>query len=56
VAAERRGAHAADAAALQPLLLAALQPGDVVMVKASNGSRLAPLVAAVRAALQAQAQ
>jgi UDP-N-acetylmuramoyl-tripeptide--D-alanyl-D-alanine ligase len=53
VAAERRGGYAADAAALQPLVIEALQPGDVAMVKASNGSRLAPLVKAVRERLAA---
>lgn len=42
--AERRGGWAADAAALAPVVTAAVRPGDVVMVKGSNGSR-ASLVA-----------
>ena len=46
--AERRGAWAATSAELQPALLAALAAGDVVMIKGSNGSRMAPLVAAVK--------
>jgi UDP-N-acetylmuramoyl-tripeptide--D-alanyl-D-alanine ligase len=45
----RRGAHAPTAAALQPIVLEALRPGDVVMIKGSNGSRMGPLVAAIRA-------
>lgn len=46
----RRGAHAADSAALAPLLVAALQPGDAVLVKGSLGSRMALVVAALKAA------
>jgi UDP-N-acetylmuramoyl-tripeptide--D-alanyl-D-alanine ligase len=42
--AERRGGWAADAAALAPVVTAAVRPGDVVMVKGSNGSK-ASLVA-----------
>ena len=45
---ERRGAHAANAAALEPIVLDALRAGDVVMIKGSNGSRMGPLVAAMR--------
>lgn len=45
--ARRRGAHAANSAALQPHLLAALRPGDAVMVKGSLGSRMGPLVEAL---------
>lgn len=44
----KRGAWAATSAELQPALLAALTSGDVVMIKGSNGSRMAPLVAAVK--------
>ncbi len=47
---ERRGAWAPDAAALAPLVTAAVQPGDVVVVKGSNGSK-ASLVARALAAL-----
>ena len=48
IPAERRGAHAANAAALEPIVLDALRAGDVVMIKGSNGSRMGPLVAAMR--------
>ncbi|MBM3558677.1 MAG: UDP-N-acetylmuramoyl-tripeptide--D-alanyl-D-alanine ligase [Alphaproteobacteria bacterium] len=42
-----RGAHAGDAAALLPLVRAAVRAGDVVLVKGSNGSRMGPLAAAL---------
>ncbi len=45
----RQGAHAADAAALEPAVLAALRPGDVVMVKGSKGSLVSRIVAAIAA-------
>lgn len=47
VPAARRGAWAPSSADLQPQLLATLQPGDVVMVKGSNGSKMGLLVAAM---------
>ena len=47
---DRRGAHRPDSAALAPLLAAALRPGDAVLVKGSLGSRMALVVAAVKAA------
>ncbi len=50
IPAGRRGAHAANAAALEPIVLDALGAGDVVMIKGSNGSRMGPLVAAMRKA------
>lgn len=50
VAAGRRGAWAATSQALEPALLAALRPGDVIMIKGSNGSRMARLVTAIKAA------
>ncbi|MDR3496785.1 MAG: UDP-N-acetylmuramoylalanyl-D-glutamyl-2,6-diaminopimelate--D-alanyl-D-alanine ligase [Ancalomicrobiaceae bacterium] len=45
---EVRGAHAETAKELKPVLLLALAPGDVVMVKGSNGSRMGQLVDALR--------
>jgi UDP-N-acetylmuramoyl-tripeptide--D-alanyl-D-alanine ligase len=42
-----RGAHAADARALAPLVRDALRPGDVVLVKGSHGSRMRDIVAAL---------
>jgi UDP-N-acetylmuramoyl-tripeptide--D-alanyl-D-alanine ligase len=47
---ERRGAYAATSEALRDALLAGLRPGDVVMIKGSLGSRMGPLVEAIRAA------
>ncbi len=44
-----RGAHADSSAALAPLVLAAVRPGDVVCVKGSLGSRMAPIVEALTA-------
>jgi UDP-N-acetylmuramoyl-tripeptide--D-alanyl-D-alanine ligase len=46
----RRGAYADEAAALAPRVVTAAEPGDVVMVKGSNGSK-AGLIAAALAAL-----
>jgi UDP-N-acetylmuramoyl-tripeptide--D-alanyl-D-alanine ligase len=39
----KRGAYAENSAALQEELLAAIQPGDAVMIKGSLGSRMGPL-------------
>lgn len=44
----RCGAHAADSAALSPLVCAAVKPGDVVLVKGSAGSRMGVVVKALR--------
>ena len=49
VPASRRAHWAEKADALQAPLFAALRGGDVVMIKASNGSRMGPLVAALKA-------
>lgn len=44
----RRGGSAGSAADVTPVLLAALRPGDVVLVKGSAGSRMGTVVAALR--------
>ncbi len=44
-----RGAHAPDSAALQPLVVGAVRAGDVVMIKGSLGSKMAPIVQALLA-------
>lgn len=44
----RRGAWAPSSTELLPLAVAAISPGDVVMVKGSLGSRMAPIVDAVK--------
>jgi UDP-N-acetylmuramoyl-tripeptide--D-alanyl-D-alanine ligase len=43
----RRGAHAADSQALVPAVLAAARPGDVILVKGSLGTRMAPIIEAL---------
>jgi UDP-N-acetylmuramoyl-tripeptide--D-alanyl-D-alanine ligase len=45
----QRGAYAASAAELAPLVVAAVMAGDVVMVKGSNGSKMAEVVRALSA-------
>lgn len=50
VPAKLRGAHAADAEALAPIVAAAVMAGDAVLVKGSLGSRMQRIVAALRAA------
>lgn len=47
--AARRGAHAPDSGALAAIVADALQPGDVVMVKGSLGSRMAKVIDAIKA-------
>ena len=44
---ERRGGYAETSAALEPQVLAAIQPGDAMMVKGSLGSRMGPIVKAL---------
>lgn len=46
---QRRGAHAATSAELKDILIKALRPDDVVMVKGSLGSRMGVLTDAIRA-------
>jgi UDP-N-acetylmuramoyl-tripeptide--D-alanyl-D-alanine ligase len=43
----RRGGYAKTAAELEPQVAAAIRAGDAIMVKASNGSRMGPLVKAL---------
>ncbi|WP_312163015.1 UDP-N-acetylmuramoyl-tripeptide--D-alanyl-D-alanine ligase [Phenylobacterium sp.] len=45
----RRGGYAESAAELAPLIGAAVEPGDLVMVKGSNGSRAGAVAAALGA-------
>ena len=51
--ASRRGTAAPDSTALVDHVVGALQPGDAVMVKGSLGSRMAPIVAAIKATYSA---
>ncbi|MCA0434272.1 MAG: UDP-N-acetylmuramoylalanyl-D-glutamyl-2,6-diaminopimelate--D-alanyl-D-alanine ligase [Proteobacteria bacterium] len=46
--ASRRGLHTDSSDGLREPVLAALQPGDVVMIKGSLGSRMGPLVEAIK--------
>ncbi|MEX2167348.1 MAG: UDP-N-acetylmuramoylalanyl-D-glutamyl-2,6-diaminopimelate--D-alanyl-D-alanine ligase [Methyloceanibacter sp.] len=46
--ASRRGAYAKTAEELAPMLMEAVGPGDVIMVKGSLGSRMAPLIEALK--------
>ncbi len=46
----KQGAYAATSDGIRDALLSGLRPGDVVMVKGSLGSRMGPLVEAIRAA------
>jgi UDP-N-acetylmuramoyl-tripeptide--D-alanyl-D-alanine ligase len=50
VSGNRRGAYAETSEGLRDVLLKGLRPGDVVMIKGSLGSRMGPLVEAIRAA------
>lgn len=50
VADSRRGGYAETSEGLRDVLLKGLRPGDVVMIKGSLGSRMGPLVEAIRAA------
>jgi UDP-N-acetylmuramoyl-tripeptide--D-alanyl-D-alanine ligase len=45
---ERRGGYAETSGALESDVATAIQPGDAVMVKGSNGSRMGPLVKALQ--------
>jgi UDP-N-acetylmuramoyl-tripeptide--D-alanyl-D-alanine ligase len=39
-----RGGYAETAEELEPLVVAAIQAGDAIMIKGSNGSRMGPIV------------
>jgi UDP-N-acetylmuramoyl-tripeptide--D-alanyl-D-alanine ligase len=45
----QKGAWAERSEGIREALVAAIKPGDAVMVKGSNGSRMAPLVEALKA-------
>ena len=45
--ASRRGGYADNSSALEPQVVSAIRAGDVVMVKGSLGSRMAPIVKAL---------
>lgn len=51
---ERQGGWALSASDLEEPLFACLAPGDVVMVKGSNGSRMGPIVEALKTRLGAE--
>ncbi len=51
---ERQGAHAQTSETLAPALLKGVLPGDIVMVKGSLGSRMAPLVGALKRRFEAE--
>jgi UDP-N-acetylmuramoyl-tripeptide--D-alanyl-D-alanine ligase len=48
LAPSQRGAWAERSEGIREALVAAIKPGDVVMVKGSHGSRMAPLVEAIK--------
>jgi len=52
--ASRRGAYAKTSEELQPKLIEAVGPGDIIMIKGSLGSRMAPLVEALRRRFEAE--
>ncbi|MGH6792981.1 MAG: glutamate ligase domain-containing protein, partial [Methyloceanibacter sp.] len=52
--ASRRGAYAKSAEELQAGLVEAVGPGDIIMVKGSLGSRMAPLVEALKRRFEAE--
>jgi UDP-N-acetylmuramoyl-tripeptide--D-alanyl-D-alanine ligase len=44
----RRGVHARDAAALESEILGAVRPGDAIMIKGSNSTRISRVVGALK--------
>jgi UDP-N-acetylmuramoyl-tripeptide--D-alanyl-D-alanine ligase len=53
---QRRGAYAERTEELEPILAEAVGPGDVIMIKASLGTRLGPLVEAMKRRFAAEAE
>jgi UDP-N-acetylmuramoyl-tripeptide--D-alanyl-D-alanine ligase len=53
---DRRGGYAASAAELKEAVLKAVRPGDVVMVKGSNGIRMGSIVTALKERFADQAR
>jgi len=51
---ERQGAYAPTSEALAPALLKRVLPGDIIMIKGSLGSRMAPLVDALKCRFEAE--
>jgi UDP-N-acetylmuramoyl-tripeptide--D-alanyl-D-alanine ligase len=45
---ERRGGYAETSAGLESQVLGAIHPGDALMIKGSNGSRMGPIVKALQ--------
>jgi UDP-N-acetylmuramoyl-tripeptide--D-alanyl-D-alanine ligase len=52
----RRGGYAENSAALEPQVLAAIRPGDAVMIKGSLGSRMNPIVKALERTYRREAR
>lgn len=52
----RRGAYSESATALESILIDTIGPGDVIMVKASLGTRLGPVVEALKRRFAAEAK
>ncbi|HUW74419.1 MAG TPA: UDP-N-acetylmuramoylalanyl-D-glutamyl-2,6-diaminopimelate--D-alanyl-D-alanine ligase [Methyloceanibacter sp.] len=50
----RQGAYAKSSGELEPKLLQGVGPGDIIMIKGSLGSRMAPLVEALRRRFEAE--
>jgi UDP-N-acetylmuramoyl-tripeptide--D-alanyl-D-alanine ligase len=51
----RRGGYAETSAALEPHVLAAIRPGDAIMIKGSLGSRMGPIVKALQSRYRREA-
>ncbi len=51
----RRGGYSETSAALEPHVLAAIRPGDAIMIKGSLGSRMGPIVKALQSRYRREA-